>query len=283
MNKTIKYTFLMLFLAFCFIFGSMAGMNGILQFRERQLLTESGRAIVESPVRAWSGWKENEESENIYHDKSMLTEEQIADVIECWNSRETEFIHNPVEGQISMEEAIQVGEKWIAEMGVSKGNEQGTDMLLYSVKATLGVGEQKGDTGKQLEPYYSFWMVEFSGQSRKIVMYVNAVTGKVWRAKVSLYDDLPEKMPYENLCLFVEMAGFTETDAESIVVNKDGTQAVLEMEDSLLYGLVEYYYMTFSEKGYYDIQENENNNGEAVFDKGYMEITYEILPNYNSK
>lgn len=283
MNKTIKYTFLMLFLAFCFIFGSMAGMKGILQFRERQLLTESGRAIVESPVRAWSGWKENEERENIYHDKSMLTEEQIADVIECWNSRETEFIHNPVEGQISMEEAIQVGENWIAEMGVSKGNEQGTDMLLYSVKATLGVGEQKGDTGKQLEPYYSFWTVEFSSQSRKIVMCVNAVTGKVWRAKVSLYDDLPEKMPYENLCLFVEMAGFTETDAESIVVNKDGTQAILEMEDSLLYGLVEYYYMTFSEKGYYDIQENGNNNGEAVFDKGYMEITYEILPNYNSK
>ena len=41
--------------------------------------------------------------------------------------------------------------------------------------------------------------------------------------------------------------------------------------------------MNFSEKGYYDIQENGNNNGEAVFDKGYMEITYEILPNYNSK
>lgn len=114
-------------------------------------------------------------------------------------------------------------------------------------------------------------------------MYVNAVTGKVWRAKVSLYDDLPEKMPYENLCLFVEMAGFTEIDAESIVVNKDGTQAVLEMEDSLLYGLAEYYYIPFSEKGYYDIQKNGINHVEEVFDKGYMEITYEILPNFSSK
>ena len=137
MNKAVKYTFLMLFLAFCFIFGSMAGMNGILQLRETQLLTESGRAVVESPVRAWSGWKENEESVNTYHDKFMLTEEQIADVIECWNSRETELIHNPVQGQISMEEAIQVGENWIAEMGVSKGNEQGTDMLPYSAKQRL--------------------------------------------------------------------------------------------------------------------------------------------------
>lgn len=282
MNKTYKYTFLTLFLAFVFAFGSMVGMNCILQFREKQLLTERGRAIVESPVRAWYGGESNEESENVHNEKNMLTEEQIADVIRCWNSREMELIHNPVEGQISMEAAIQIGEKWLVEMGVSKGNEQGTDMLPYSVKATLGVGEQKGDTGKQLEPYYSFWTVEFSNQSRKIVMYVNAVEGKVWRANVTLYDDFPENMPYEDLSLFVEMAGFTDCDAESIEVNKDGTQAILEMENSLLYGQAEYYYIPFYEKGYYNIQENGYNQGEIIFKQGYMEIIYEIIPTSSS-
>ena len=53
MNKTAKYTALTLFLAVVFSFGSMAGMDYILLTRERQLLTESGRAVVETPVRAW--------------------------------------------------------------------------------------------------------------------------------------------------------------------------------------------------------------------------------------
>ena len=50
MNKTAKYTALTLFLASVFSFGSMAGMDYILLTRERQLLTESGRAVVETPV-----------------------------------------------------------------------------------------------------------------------------------------------------------------------------------------------------------------------------------------
>lgn len=277
MNKTYKYTFLTLFLAFIFIFGSIVGMNGILHLREKQLLTESGKVIVESPVRAWHGGESNEESE-----KSMLTEEQIADVIRCWNDREMELIHDPVEGQISMETAIQTGEKWIEEMGVSKGNGQGTDLLPYSVKAVLSVGGQKGDAGKQLEPYYSFWTVEFSNQSRKIVLYVNAVTGNIWIAKVTLYDDFSENMQYEDLLLFVKIAGFTDYNAESIVLNKDGTQAILEMENSLLYGQAEYSYIPFYGKGYYDIQENGDNQGEIIFEQGYMEVTYEILPNSGS-
>lgn len=283
MNKTYKYTFLTLFLAFVFVFGSIVGMNCILRFKEKQLLTESGRAVVESPVQAWYGWESNAENENVHNEKYVLTEEQIADAIGYWNSREMELIHNPVEGQISMEEAIQAGENWLVEMGVMERDGEETDSLTYSVKATLGVGGQKGDTGKQLEPYYSFWTVQFSGKSRNMVIYVNAVTGKVWRAKVTLYDDLPEKLPYEDLSLFVKMAGFTEYDAESIVVNKDGTQAILEIEDSLLYGQAEYYYIPFNEKGYYNIQENGINQGETVFEQGYMEITYEILPNFSSK
>ena len=51
MNKSYKYTILTLFLALVFAFGSMAGMNLILRAKERQLLTERGRAIVEAPVQ----------------------------------------------------------------------------------------------------------------------------------------------------------------------------------------------------------------------------------------
>lgn len=72
MNRTYKYTLLTLFFAFVFISGSIVGMNCILQFREKQLLTESGREIVESPVRAWYGGESNEESENVHNEKICL-------------------------------------------------------------------------------------------------------------------------------------------------------------------------------------------------------------------
>lgn len=32
----------------------------------------------------------------------------------------------------------------------------------------------------------------------------------------------------------------------------------------------------------YNIQENGDNQGEIIFEQGYMEITYEILPNSSS-
>ena len=58
MKKTYKYTFLTMFLALTFIFGSMAAMNFILYIREDRFLSESGMAVVESPVRPWQGWED---------------------------------------------------------------------------------------------------------------------------------------------------------------------------------------------------------------------------------
>lgn len=282
MNRINKYTFLTLFLAFIFIFCSIVGMNYILHFREKQLLTESGKVIVESPVRAWYGRESDVENENVHNEKYMLTEEQIVDVISYWNSREMELLHNPVDGQISMEEAIQTGESWLVEMGVVEGNGQEAEHLTDSVKATLALGGHAEDSGKQFEPYYSFWRVEFSNQSRNVIVYVNAVSGNVWRAEVTLYQKFSEKTPFEYLSLFLEMAGFENAKTESPVVNENGTQAVLEIEDSLLYGKAEYCYIPFKGNGYYDILEG-NSHSDTVLEQGYMKITYEILPNYSSK
>ena len=63
MKKTYKYTFLTMFLALVFIFGSMAGMNFMLYIREDRLLSESGMVVVESPVRAWQEWGDKTEKD----------------------------------------------------------------------------------------------------------------------------------------------------------------------------------------------------------------------------
>ena len=269
MKKTYKYTFLTMFLALAFIFGSMAAMNFILYIREGQLLSESGMAVVESPVRPWQGWGD-EPDEKDDGKRYSLTAVQVRDAMERWNKRLGETLHDPVEGQISMEEAVQEGEEWLISMGIGEGEAQGTEDGLKFVKAALGVGIQKGSSKVQLEPYYSFWTVHFSGSYTDAVLYLNAVTGRVWRAEVTLYDNLPEELPCEKLECFVEMAGLKVMD-DAAEINEDKTQAILVVEDGLLYAGLDYQNVVLGDNAVV-----EYTNRELLHDR-YVVITYEIL------
>lgn len=269
MKKTYKYTFLTMFLALAFIFGSMAAMNFILYIREGQLVSESGMAVVESPVRPWQGWGD-EPDEKDDGKRYSLTAVQVRDAMERWNKRLGETLHDPVEGQISMEEAVQEGEEWLISMGIGEGEAQGADDGLKFVKAALGVGIQKGSSKVQLEPYYSFWTVHFSGSYTDAVLYLNAVTGRVWRAEVTLYDNLPEELPCEKLECFVEMAGLKVTD-DAAEINEEKTQAILVVEDGLLYAGLDYQNVVLGDNAVV-----EYTNRELLHDR-YVVITYEIL------
>ena len=229
-----KYTFVSLIFAALFIFGSMTAMNHILRIRETRLLTESGRVEVESPVRAWENWEDNEESpvsEDIGSERYILNMEQVEDVIKCWNNRTNIIIHDPVAGQISMEEAIKVGNNWLIEMKIEKD----MNIMSYSVNAELGVGRQMEYAGEKLEAYYSFWTVKYSSQSMSAILCINAVIGKVWSAEIAYYGNLAEELPYERLRLFVELAGLRTSDDKSAIVEHGGDKTEITINESRLY------------------------------------------------
>ena len=229
-----KYTFVSLIFAAVFILGSMTAMNMILRIRETRLLSESGRVEVESPVRAWGNQKDDIESsmsEDTGSERYILNTKQIEDAIKCWNNRVGIILHEPVAGQISMEEAIKAGEKWLIEMKI--GEEM--DAVSYSINAELGIGGQIGYVGEKLEAYYSFWTVQYSGQSMSAVLYINAVTGKVWGAEITSYDKLSEELPYTRLWLFIELAGLQISEDDFAVVEYGGDNSGIEIKNSLLY------------------------------------------------
>lgn len=274
MNKAYKYTLFTVFLSLVFAFGSMVGMNFILEAREKQMLTENGRVVVEAPVWAWQKEEDREERENLGNsdqENYILTMEQVAEAIGSWNSRTGETVHNPVVGQISMAEAIQKGEMWLSDMGI-EANEQESDV--HFVNATLGVPKQNELSG-QLEPYYSFWTVQFSGEVVNAILYINAVTGKILGAEVSLYRNLPDKLPVEKLSLFVELAGLQESDTET-VFDPDGTSAFLEMADSRLCAEMEF---QRRQNGYFDLtqygQDSMGANPDLYYNE-YAVITYKL-------
>lgn len=273
MKKTYKYMFLTILLALVFIFGSMEGMNIILQIRENQLLSESGIAVIESPVRAWQGRADvtDETDENADEERYSLTTLQVKDVVERWNNRQGEILHNPVEGQVPMMEAVREGEEWLKLIGM-KEEVYGTDPELNFVRATLSVGMQEDALSTPLEPYYSFWTVHFSGSYLDAVLYLNAVTGRVWSARITLYDNSLRELPYEKLRQFVEMAGLQAAE-DTISVNEEGSQAVLMLKDDLLYAQLKYQNVTIEDNSMVEYASN------GMFHDRYVIVFYDILAN----
>lgn len=259
MNKKYLYTLFSLGIAAIFLFGSMKMMLSLLSMREADLLSEEGKVIIESPVRAWG---ENEkENFDETTEKYVLTMEQIEAAVNSWNNREWETIHNPVDGQLSLENAIEEGKSWLIDMGIF--TEESED---FAVNATLGLGNQKKLSDVQVEPFYSFWTVEFTSQSKRIILYINAVSGNVYGAEIILYDNLQDAYSYETLELFVESSDLNGTE---LVIYEDKKQAIIPIENS---GMAARMKVSIYRKPYYNLLD-ENRIEE------YVGIKYELVQN----
>ncbi len=229
MNKTYKYTIVTLILAVAFSFGSMAAVKLMIRAREGQILSESG-IIEAAPVR------EREE-------QGEVSVEDIENAVSRWRGNMVSA-HNPMEGQISMEEAIRAGREWLGEMDLEREYEDGREMdedgQLYSVYAILGVMASEEFTEDDMALYDSFWRVEFASKYMQIFLYVNAVTGKVWRADITMYSNCLEQIPYWKLKTFVELCGL-QPSYKGAEKNQEGTQAVWDIDDSRLCARMQFY------------------------------------------
>lgn len=215
MKKTYKYTVLTVVLAIVFSFGSMAGMNLILKARERQLLTKSGRSVVEVPVQTNVG---QEKDQNFNKDRGTLTIEQIEKVVSLWDEPDEVVVHNPADGQISMGEAIRAGQEWLINMGMEVERKDNDEVHQYATLSTAvreSSEEEDDNEDVQTAPYNSFWRVQFYSSSLEAFLYVNAVTGQVWSADIILYDDFPKEIPSKKLRDFVELCGLKVSGSES--------------------------------------------------------------------
>lgn len=215
MKKTYKYTVLTVVLAIVFSFGSMAGMNLILKARERQLLTKSGRSVMEVPVQTNVG---QEKDQNFNKDRGTLTIEQIEKVVSLWDEPDEVVVHNPADGQISMGEAIRAGQEWLINMGMEVERKDNDEVHQYATLSTAvreSSEEEDDNQDVQTAPYNSFWRVQFYSSSLEAYLYVNAVTGQVWSADIILYDDFPKEIPSKKLRDFVELCGLKVSGSES--------------------------------------------------------------------
>ena len=80
--------------------------------RERRLFAGCGIMEMEETVLPW----EEDQPAGDADAQSRLETERIEQVIRTWKESDREFLHEPVEGQLSMEEAFEAGQEWINAM-----------------------------------------------------------------------------------------------------------------------------------------------------------------------
>ena len=243
MNRTSKYTLLSLLFAAVFVFGSMAGTDLILQMWEKRRLQESGTVTMESPVLAWQSAETEEEYvkqdggpfDRDKEEDLTLTEKEIEQVIRYRKNCEGELLHDPVKGQITMEQAFASGENWLVEMGVWDHSRTHSEPLLH--RASLGTKTAKEGLHMPIEPYYSFWTVRFSSTDMYVSLSVNAMTGRVWDAKITLYDieNVNNDKSLDKLERFIRLAGIEAPVEQYVEISDNGSWISMAVKESPLY------------------------------------------------
>lgn len=243
MNRASKYTLLSLLFAAVFVFGSMAGTDLILQMWEKRRLEESGTVTMESPVLAWQSAETEEEYvkqdggpfDRDKEEDLTLTEKEIEQVIRYRKNCEGELLHDPVKGQITMEQAFAAGENWLVEMGFWDHSRTHAEPLLH--RASLGTKTAKEGLHMPIEPYYSFWTVRFSSTDMYVSLSVNAMTGRVWDAKITLYDieNVNNDKSLDKLERFIRLAGIEAPVEQYVEISDSGSWISMAVKESPLY------------------------------------------------
>lgn len=224
--------------ALCVV-GSSFAAGGLLAVRERRLLSGYGVMEAQTPAFFW----EEKEAEDPGTGGEAPQMQQVESALRAWQECRGEILHEPMAGQISMEEAFEAARDWIRSMAAKECfpsgllEEQGrlADEESLTAVLSMAVGEEK-----ETEPLCSYWKVNFANPHARIALSVNALTGCVWEAEVVLYEErgeLSEAFFRESLTKFLELSG-VENPVSGYVRRKDG--AVCYLADTSIYALLEW-------------------------------------------
>lgn len=190
-----KWLFFTLLLAAAFILLSMLLVHKLIKTRENALLAGKGTIKQDSPV---SGGLMKEKGEKV-----VLTPEEVQAIMKNWDMRIGVVVHEPVEGQIAMSEAVKAVDEWLPKMGISDGILSGNS----TVYSSLSIAQIKGEKPELLSPTYSFWQVVVNGDELAGTFYVNAVTGQIFEAHITLRSEITDVTKEQLLKSFIRLAG----------------------------------------------------------------------------
>lgn len=213
------YTVVMVAVSLCIVFGGWFLTKELLNRREREFLGGSGAVALRSSQTGLLAQKEADEEASAFKEQE-IPEEQMQEILLLWDLGRKEMPHDPKDGQMNMEQAIEAGKKWIA---VLAEHEVVPYELINGdfdrITAQLGTVEAETETDLD-ERLLSRWVLEYRKDDVDINLTIHAMSGEVWYASVSLMSYSSSAYMYDDLELLELMfprakGGYEEVAAES--------------------------------------------------------------------
>lgn len=183
MSRGKIYTLLIFCLSFGVVFGGWFLTKKMLDRKEAEILAEKGQISVQI---ANVDVSEKDPSAE-YFEGEVLKEDVIAEVLAVWNIGGHEVFHEPMAGQMDMEQAITAGRDWIDMLAnrnilpgyLSECSFDETSAVLCSLDSHVSLEKE----------LISYWKVTYVEGDVEIELTIHALSGQVWYANISMNED----------------------------------------------------------------------------------------------
>lgn len=165
--------------AFAIAFGGLFLVQGRLRLEQDRLLGSGG--LVELPQTITT---ETAESVTVSLCDS-LAEKELMQLVHNLEQKDEIKPHEPLEGQLTMIQAINCGEAWLEEFFLSDATLNDPASRDYRANCYLWTPEDAG-AGPEASPWLSCWTVSLSNQNIDASLTLSAVSGQVLDASVNL-------------------------------------------------------------------------------------------------
>ena len=175
MNKRTVYTIMGVALSVAIALGGWTLTGALIERKSNALLSETGITQIYLPP----------EGADEPDGRPRLDEAEIVAVLRSWETPGPPIVHEPIAGQVTMEQAIaeaRAGLALLAGQGLNIG------ALLDDsarVVAYLSHNVQEGQRGQPIDPNYSYWTVTFAEGELRATAIINAATGQAWNLLVA--------------------------------------------------------------------------------------------------
>lgn len=184
MSKSRISMFLVFCLSFAVVFGGWFFTKEMLDRKEAEILAGRGRMMLDIPE------SDNRKDRNAVQETfegEALSEDVMAEILKVWEAGGRELLHEPLAGQMDMEQAVTAGRGWIGRLAennilpscLAEGLFDSTSAVLCTLDGETTLGES----------LISYWRVIYMKGGIKIILTIHAVSGQVWDADISMRED----------------------------------------------------------------------------------------------
>lgn len=164
-----------------------------------------------------------------------LTQEELLAAVAGLEGKGESYPHEPLPGQLSMAQAIECGREWLEDFFMPYLGMSGDDMKEYRINCFLWA-RRAPDGGEQTQDsLLSYWTVSFGGADLEAGLVLNAASGQVLEASVTVKAPVEYQAQEELMKLFQAYAESFGTTEDYLFVDAEGGDLYQRIGDEGLY------------------------------------------------